>query len=250
MDLADRLCTTSATLDVIVHEDFPFEHQDIVAAILARFGLGTWSTAAGLGRFLAPLSLFGTILARFGLACQTLQALAHVASIQRGQSSACRGIWMSSGAEREKAKEVIEYRINCLWNAVPDKDTVIANNRIPGKEKARLTVVPRALSLSKSFEVQKFSEVPRPTSSLHSSHPPSYLLFCVSRLPLSSILLAVWSPLLRSTPCSALIVSSNLHSHPLHVCLPLNSIFPATLCLRLSPLFISSMALSPLSASI
>ena len=55
LDLADCLCTASVTLDVF--EGFPFGHQDIGAAILARFGLGTWSMAAGLGRFLASFPI-------------------------------------------------------------------------------------------------------------------------------------------------------------------------------------------------
>ena len=186
--------------------------------------------AAGLGRFLASLtmSFFGNILARFGLVCQTLQALALVASIQGGQSSARSGmIWMAGDEERKSARETIEYRIDKLWKAVPDKDTLVT---VHG-DKGKLTVVPRALKLFVGFK-----------SSPRSPGPP--LLFTpllptrISSTPFPaslSILLLVGSPLLYSTPCSALIVSPSLHSHPLHFCLPPNSIFSATLCLSPPP---------------
>ena len=181
--------------------------------------------------------LFGNILARFGLVCQTLQALVHVASIQGGQSSACSGIWMAADADRSASRDVIECRIKTLWKAIPDKDTF--------SNKAKLTAVPRAHS--KFFEVQKFTEVPRPTSSLHSSPPPSYLLYSV----IDNTSLFILSPTRVSSksslyPCSALIVSSSLHFHPLPFCLPLNSLFSPILCLTFpSPLSISSLALSP-----
>ena len=118
----------------------------------------------------------GNILARFGLVCQTLQALALVASIQGGQSSARSGIWMADAEEQRLAKELIEFRIGTLWQAVPDKETVVTGT-------SKLRVVPRALKFL-NFEVQKFTEVPRPTSSLHSSPPHSYLLYSVSCLSL------------------------------------------------------------------
>ena len=178
--------------------------------------------------------LFGNILARFGLVCQTLQALVHVASIQGGQSSACRGIWMAADADRRASADVIIFRIKRLWKAIPVADTFAA-------DKAKLTAVPRAHS--KFFEVQKFTEVPRPTSSLHSSPPPSYLLYSVNAS------LFILSPTRVSStslyPCSAFIVSSSPHFHPLPFCLPLNSLFSPILCLTFpSPLSISSLALS------